>query len=280
MSAVLRALAVAVVVVGLGAGLGWLAGGPTLVQLALLAFGLQWAAFVPSSLARTERFYDLTGALSYLTLLTVALLSAPQITARSALLAGLVAVWAVRLGTFLAWRVHRDGGDRRFDTLKHEAPRFFVAWTLQGLWVFLTPLPVWIALTDPAVALGSAGVLGLLLWGAGFAIEVVADAQKTRFRSDPDNADRFLRTGLWAWSRHPNYFGEIVLWVGVFVLVSPQLDGLQWLALASPALVITLLVGVSGIPLLEARAEDRWGDDPDYRAYVDRTPVLVPRPPR
>jgi steroid 5-alpha reductase family enzyme len=118
------------------------------------------------------------------------------------------------------------------------------------------------------------------LWGAGFAIEAIADHQKARFRADPANRDRFIATGLWAWSRHPNYCGEILLWAGVALVALPALSGFALVTLVSPLFVYVLLTRVSGIPLLEARSDSRWGADPAYRAYKARTPALWLRPPR
>ncbi len=119
-----------------------------------------------------------------------------------------------------------------------------------------------------------------MVWLVGFGIEVAADDQKRAFRADPANRGRFITTGLWAWSRHPNYFGEITLWVGVALVALPALSGWQHLTLVSPLFVGLLLTRVSGVPLLEARGQATWGDDPEYRDYVARTPVLVLRPPR
>ena len=116
---------------------------------------------------------------------------------------------------------------------------------------------------------------GLLIWAAGFAIEATADVQKSRFRADPANRGAFIHTGLWAWSRHPNYFGEIVLWIGVAVIALPVLQGWQYVTLISPLFVILLLTRVSGVPLLEKRADEKWGGQDDYEAYKRRTPVLV-----
>ena len=123
------------------------------------------------------------------------------------------------------------------------------------------------------------GIIGLCTWIVGFAIEVIADMQKTAFRADPTNAGDFITTGLWAWSRHPNYFGEIMLWTGMAIMVLPALAGFQYLMLISPLFVATLLLGVSGVPMLERRADARWGAQSDYQRYKATTPVLVPRPP-
>jgi steroid 5-alpha reductase family enzyme len=215
-----KALVIVLVVVGTATGLGWLTGGFELLLLALAAFAIQWLAFAPAWLWRSERFYDLTGSLTYLALVGLALGTAEALSVRGLLLAACVAIWAVRLGSFLALRVYRAGHDRRFAEIKQSFPRFLVAWTLQGLWTFLTPWAVWLVLLRPVEGLGLVDGLGFALWAAGFAIEVVADAQKSAFRRVPENAGRFIDRGLWAWSRHPNYFGEILLWVGVFVVAS------------------------------------------------------------
>ncbi len=122
--------------------------------------------------------------------------------------------------------------------------------------------------------------MGIVVWVAGFAIEVIADQQKSTFKRNPANAGRYITTGLWAWSRHPNYFGEITLWTGIAIIALPILEGWRWVTLISPVFVFLLLTRVSGIPMLEARGKKRWGDEEAYQAYTRNTPVLVPRPPR
>jgi steroid 5-alpha reductase family enzyme len=193
----------------------------------------------------------------------------------------LVAVWAMRLGSFLFLRVRHDGSDGRFDELKYSFPRFLMTWTLQGLWVLLTLAAGLAAMTTTqSVPMGGLAWTGVALWLIGFAIEAAADAQKRAFRRDPANRGRFITSGLWAWSRHPNYFGEITLWFGIALIASETLSGWRWATLISPLFVFVLLNFISGVPLLEARGKKRWGDDPQYRAYRARTPVLMLRPPR
>jgi len=254
---------------------------PLFAALVVVALVVQWVVFVPSYLARTERFYDLTGSLTYLTLAALALALGPPADTRSWVLATLVAVWAARLGSFLFRRISSAGSDRRFDEMKTSFVRFLVAWTLQGVWVcFTAGAALAVIASDRTAPWGLPSSAGLTLWAVGFTIEVVADRQKSRFRSRPENEGRFISSGLWAWSRHPNYFGEIVLWIGVALVAIPALSGWQYVTLLSPVFVTLLLTKVSGIPLLEERADATWGDDPEYRAYRSRTPVLVPRPPR
>ncbi len=253
---------------------------PVVAICAAVAFGLNWAVFVPSLLARTERYYDLTGSITYLTVVALALVLAPS-SPTAVLLGVLVALWAARLGSFLFARIRRDGSDGRFDAFIGDPLRFAVTWTLQGLWVVLTAGAALAAMTARGdTGIGPLAVVGAVVWVLGFALEVAADRQKRAFRADPANAGRFITSGVWAWSRHPNYFGEITLWCGIALIALPALDGWQYVTLVSPVFVTVLLTRVSGIPLLERRSAKRWGDDPEYRRYVERTPVLVPRPPR
>ena len=278
---------VVAVVVGVGLAAAGSSGGATVGSLGIfalcvaVAFAVNWVVWLPSTLARTERFYDLTGTLTYLAVVVLAVALTPGWATRSLVLAALVGVWTLRLGTFLFARVRADGGDGRFDSIKTRPVAFLSTWTLQGLWVSVTAAAALAAITAPGDgALGVWGVLGILAWVKGFTVEVVADHQKRVFRRDPANEGRFITTGLWAWSRHPNYYGEIVLWVGVALVAVPALEGWRWVTLVSPVFVWLLLTRVSGIPLLERRAQARWGEDPDWQDYQARTPALWPRPPR
>jgi len=253
---------------------GW----PALTVLALAAFAIQWLAFIPARLLRTERFYDLTGSLTYIAITLGAIVTAARLSSVQWVIAAMMVVWAGRLGTFLFRRIHAVGGDQRFDHIKVSSSRFFVAWTLQGAWVVMTSCAGLLAvLSAEPVPPGALTLLGASLWLLGFVIEVTADRQKARFRMDPDNQGRFIHSGLWARSRHPNYFGEILLWVGIAVMAAPYLSGPQWLVLLSPLFVYGLLTRVSGIPTLARRGQQLWGDDPAYLAYLERTPRLLPR---
>ncbi len=248
--------------------------------VAVVAFAVNWIAFVPSYLNRTEHYYDLVGSLTYLSTTLLAAFLASPLDGRAWLLLILVVIWSGRLGIFLFRRVRSAGRDSRFDKIKQSAPRFLVAWTTLGLWVVFTAPAAHAAIaSDQPRSFGVWAVVGLVLWLAGFGMEAVADAQKSAFRADPANDGRFITTGLWAWSRHPNYFGEIMLWVGVAVIALPALSGWQYITLLSPVFVYLLLTRVSGVPMLERKADKRWGGEEAYEAYKARTPVLVPRPP-
>lgn len=253
---------------------------PVFALCGLLAFAVNWLVFIPSSAARTEKFYDLTGSVTYTTVTVVAVALSSDLDARAWIVAAMVIVWTARLGIFLFGRISREGKDSRFDEIKVNPTRFFMAWTIQGLWVLLTAAAALaIITTTERQDLGPLGYIGIVVWLAGFTIEAVADRQKSNFRKDPSNEGRFISSGLWAWSRHPNYFGEITLWTGIALIAIPVLSGWQWVVLISPVFVTILLTRISGIPMLEKKADERWGDEDDYKRYKESTPVLVPRPP-
>lgn len=274
---------VALIIIGYLVALAGSQGGSTAFGLPVfalavgLAFLIQWLAFIPAFTLQTEKFFDLTGSLTYITVSTLALLFSPGQDARSALLYTLVLIWAVRLGSFLFRRIQKAGKDDRFDEIKPDFLRFLNVWTIQALWVTFTLAAALVAITSATrKSLDLFAGLGLLVWGIGFAIEVAADSQKGAFNADPLNQGRFITTGLWARSRHPNYFGEILLWVGVAIIALPVLHGWQWVALISPVFVTLLLTRLSGVPLLEAKADKKWGGQQDYEEYKKNTPVLIP----
>lgn len=245
-------------------------------KMLAVSVGVQWVGWAGAAYLQTEKFYDLVGSGTFL---LVARLSYARSagTLRQKVVSLLIMVWACRLGTFLFHRVMKVGEDKRFDSAKHDPAKFFTFWTIQGLWVFITLIPA-IALNTCTrnPVLGVRDFLGVGLWTGGFLMEVVADLQKSVFKSDPENKGKFIQSGLWGVSRHPNYFGEITLWAGVFLTCSSVFRGPQYLAVLSPVMVALLITQLSGIPLLEAAGEKRWGSDPEYQRYVRDTPVLVP----
>lgn len=248
---------------------------------ASVSFVLHWIIFIPSFAFQTEHYFDLTGSISYLSAVALAFYLNPSVDPRDLLIGLLIVVWAVRLGSFLFMRVKQDGKDDRFTIMKTQFHWFLMTWTLGGLWVFLTMAAGLAAITsDTTQPFGLMAYLGLALWIFGFSIEVIADRQKRVFKKNQQKDKEFITSGLWAWSRHPNYFGEITLWIGLTLIALPVLSGWQLVTLISPVFVYILLTKISGIPLLENRGMKKWGSDPEYIDYVNRTPALILKKPK
>jgi len=254
---------------------------PLFAVCGAIGFILHWAIFIPSYAFQTEHYFDLTGSLSYITTVIVAMVLNPSLDIRDLIICAMILVWAVRLGSFLFWRIKKDGQDKRFIVMKTKFTWFLLTWTLGGLWVLVTMAAGLAALTsNTTVELGILGYVGITLWLFGFAVEVIADNQKRQFKKDPNNRDRFITSGLWSWSQHPNYFGEITLWLGLALLTYPVLSGWQLVTLISPIFVYLLLTRLSGIPTLDRLAKEKWGSDSDYKAYVEATSKLMLAPPK
>ena len=244
-------------------------------NLILLIFFIQWISFIPAYILKTEKFFDLMGSITYLTTVLAALYITDSGKISDYMIVSCVVIWAIRLGSFLFMRIHKAGEDRRFREIKTNFTRFFMTWTLQGMWVSMCLLCVLTALSsNNGIILNNVFYFGLLIFIFGFIIEVIADNQKTVFRKDVNNKDKFITTGLWSYSRHPNYLGEILLWFGVAIMSFSSLQGLQYLTLISPIFVYILLVYISGIRMLENQADKKWGHLDSYKEYLKNTPRL------
>ena len=250
-------------------------------QLLVMIFVIQWLAYIPAFLFKTEKFYDLTGSLTYITAILFALYSTntPQNLDLGSLIIGIaIILWAIRLGSFLFMRIHKDKKDGRFDSIKTSFSQFFMTWTLQGMWVFICSSAALVAIANPTgVPVNSVFIIGLALFILGFVVEIIADNQKSAFRSIPENKDAFINEGLWARSRHPNYFGEITLWTGITVMGISTFEGMNYLALFSPIFSYLLLNYVSGVRMLEHRGQKKWGHLDAYKTYKESTPKLIPK---
>ena len=244
-------------------------------NLILLIFCIQWVSFIPAFIFQTEKFYDLTGSITYLTAIFYTLYVTGSNNLSDLIIVACVAVWAIRLGSFLFMRIHKAGEDRRFRTIKPNFTRFLMTWTLQGMWVSMCLLCVLTALSSySGVIMNSIFFIGLIVFILGLSIEIIADYQKTVFRRNIENKDKFITTGLWSLSRHPNYFGEILLWTGVAVMSISSLQGLQYITLISPIFVYILLVYISGVRILEDQAKKKWGHLDSFKEYLKNTPRL------
>ena len=260
----------------------WHNGYPILFLCMVASFIVHWVAFIPSFLANTEKFYDITGTVAYLVVLFIASSltmdsSNGKLGLRSMVVIGMVSLWAIRLGIFLFIRVLRVGEDRRFREAKKSFSKYLVWWTMSALWVFLTTAnALTLIINNKKLVNEPIFYLGVLIWIVGICFEVIADEQKRRFRINKKNKNKFISSGLWSISRHPNYFGEILLWVGVAVISFPTLDGFQYVTLISPIFIYVLLTKISGVNLLEDHADKKWCDSEDYKKYKQKTSTLIP----
>ena len=250
-------------------------------QLLVMIFVIQWLAYIPAFIFKTEKFYDLTGSFTYIAAILYALYStnsSQNLDLGSLIIGTAIILWAIRLGSFLFMRIHKDKKDGRFDSIKTSFSQFFMTWTLQGMWVFICSSAALVAIANPTgVVVNSVFIIGLGLFLLGFVVEVIADNQKSVFRSIPENKDSFINEGLWARSRHPNYFGEITLWTGITVMGISTFDGMNYLALFSPIFSYLLLNYVSGVRMLEYRGHKKWGHLDSYKKYKEETPKLIPK---
>ncbi len=245
-----------------------------LISMAVL---IQFVIFLPSFLLQTEKFYDLTGSLTYISVTSIAYISLDNPTTIDTILYLYVIVWAGRLGIFLFRRINKDGKDERFDKAKKKFFWFLQYWMGQAAWVVFTAGASILAILSPVEAeLEVLAFIGIFLWWSGFLIEVISDYQKRKFRETSDPKTEFISTGLWARSRHPNYFGEITLWVGMAVISLSSLSGIEYVtAIVSPLFVYLLLRKAEGVPMLERIADERYGELSDYQDYKANTPVLM-----
>jgi len=244
-----------------------------------ISLAIQAAFFVVAATLRTDKVTDLSYGLTFV-LIAAALLarshawSPPQLV-----LAGMVAAWGVRLAGYLLFRIIHMGRDARFDGIRERFWPFFTFWLGQGVavWVIMLPVTIWFGAPGAWTPWMS---LGGTVWALGLVIETVADAQKFAVKSRPGGGSQWMTTGVWKYSRHPNYFGELLCWWGVFLYVAGSFTGWQWAGGLGPMAITYILLRVTGIPTLEAAAQKKWGADPAYLAHVRRTSRLIPWPPR
>ena len=262
-------------------GIAYLTGSVIVKNAVLLAFVIHWVAYIPAYMLQTEKFYDLTGSITYLCVVWFAFLSSYQsisLNFGNLILVLFISMWTIRLGVFLFMRIHKAGEDKRFRTIKTSASQFFMTFTLSGLWVTLCSMCALVAISSSeGIVMNSLTYIGIILFIIGFSIEVIADNQKTAFRSIEANKDSFITSGLWSKSRHPNYFGEVLLWFAIAVISFSSLEGLQLITLISPLFTYILLVYVSGVRMLEDMNDQKWANDEGYKSYKKSTPMLFPK---
>ncbi len=250
------------------------------VLSALAAVVVNGVFFAYAALRKTDVVTDLSYSLSFALVSVVLILRNLGASPAALVPAVLTLLWAARLGSYLFTRIIKIKVDHRFDDKRDDPWKFASFWSLQAVAVFVILLPVVASIASPVSprSFGPFEIAGMVLWLAGFVIEVEADAQKSAFKKS--GKPGVITTGLWSWSRHPNYFGESLLWWGLFLYTVPALSGFLWVSVLGPVFITVLLLFVSGIPLLEKSADAKYGSDPAYREYKRRTSVFIPLPPK
>ena len=238
---------------------------------------IQIIFFIPSFFLKTEKLYDLIGSTTYIFVALIAYLSVDNKTTTDTILLFFVIIWGTRLGTYLFKRIQRDSEDVRFEKAKRNFFWFLQYWMGQALWVSITSCAAVIAILKPeSNTLNIYGYIGIIFWIFGFTFEVIADLQKNNFKKSQNTTQNYISTGLWSKSRHPNYFGEITLWVGMYIISLSSFSGIEYLTIISPIFVYILLTRMSGINMLEKIADERYGHLDEYLEYKEKTPILVP----
>lgn len=242
----------------------------------IVSLGINILMFIPAYLLRTDKLTDISYAVTFSVLGIIAIVLG-GITIPALILLVAILLWASRLGIYLLIRIHKMGRDKRFDEMRKSFWRFGRFWILQGITVWIVLLPSMLFLTKSPKELSWYSCIGLVIWTFGLTIETLADIQKFRFINNLDNKGKWINSGIWKYSRHPNYFGEIILWLGLYIFVLGNLStGEAFVGVIGPLYIAFLILFVSGVPLLEKAAEKKWGENNEYQNYKKKTSMLIP----
>ncbi|PIA33575.1 hypothetical protein AQUCO_04100187v1 [Aquilegia coerulea] len=251
-----------------------------LALTAIITVVYQLVFFIITALLKFDKVTDFAGSTNFIILSIVTLVLKGDWHFRQVILTLLVVIWGLRLGLFLLMRILQWGEDRRLDAMRCNFGKLAVFWTFQAVWVWTVSLPVTVVnASDSHPSIQAVDIVGWIMWAVGLLVEATADQQKLLFKNSTQNRGKWCNVGLWKVSRHPNYFGELLLWWGIFVASTPILEGAEWLVIFGPLFLSLLLLFVSGIPLLEESADKKFSNKADYRFYKKTTSPLIPLPP-
>ncbi|KZV56494.1 hypothetical protein F511_22302 [Dorcoceras hygrometricum] len=251
-----------------------------LALTAIVTVGYQLFFFIITALLKIDKLTDFAGSTNFVVLAVLTLVVKGSWHFRQVVLSLLVIIWGLRLGVFLLMRILQWGEDRRFDEMRTNFGKLAFFWIFQALWVWTVSLPLTVVNSsnrNPSVQ--SRDIIGWIMWSIGIFVEATADQQKLLFKNNQENRGRWCNVGLWKYSRHPNYFGEILLWWGIFVAATPVLKNAEWLVILGPIFLTLLILFLSGIPLLEKSSDLKYGNTSEYIHYKRTTSPLVLLPP-
>lgn len=255
-----------------------------MMSLILISLGIalliQLVMFIPAFIFKTDKLTDMSYGLTFIILALIVLLQSTLSTGKLILLA-IISIWAIRLVIYLFVRIKKIGKDKRFDGMREDFRKFLSFWILQGFSVWMIMIPSSIYLGSSVTTISIISLVGLVIWVKGLLIETIADYQKFMFKNNPKNKSKWTQTGLWKYSRHPNYFGEMLCWIGVYIFTFSSLQGLNILfGLASPIYITFILLFVTGIPKLEKKYDERYKGNKEYEEYKRKTSLFVLLPPK
>jgi steroid 5-alpha reductase family enzyme len=242
----------------------------------LISLLIQFILFIPAYLFKTDKLTDLSYSLSFIVLSLFAFFSNSYSIIKLMLLL-MINFWGIRLGFYLFYRINKIGRDKRFDKIRIDFFKFSGFWLLQAMSVFIILLNSLILFSKNLsfISFNNLSIIGVIIWFIGLLIESVSDIQKFKFKKN--NKNTWTNTGLWKYSRHPNYFGEMLCWIGIFVFSIFYLD-FKYILLSSisPILIIILLRFVTGIPTTEKRLDIKFKNNKSYKEYKQKTNLLLP----
>jgi steroid 5-alpha reductase family enzyme len=249
-----------------------------LILSLIVSLAINMAMFLVAYKFQSDKLTDISYALTFIVLSLLVFTNTLHQVVYSSILVAMVCVWAIRIGWYLLQRVLKVGKDKRFDGMREDFVKFGRFWLGQAITVWVLTIPMELAAKKGSKFTAIACV-GLAIWFSGFIIEAISDYEKKLFRDNPKNSGKWIEDGLWGYSRHPNYFGEILVWTGIYLASFSHLNTAQRLVcLVSPLYITLLLRFVSGVPMLEKSAEKKWGKLSAYKKYKQRTNLIIPVP--
>ncbi len=246
-----------------------------------LSLGINLLFFIVAFALKTDKFTDFTYGITFIILALFLNFTNQTYFPIQILITLMIIIWAIRLISYLVIRILRIKKDSRFDDKRENLLSFLQFWVFQGIAVWIIMLPAILILTQSdSIPVSSIMIMGMIVWLMGLLLESIADGQKFKFKSNPKNKDMWIQSGLWKYSRHPNYFGEMLVWWGIYLIVMPTLQGLAWLTIIGPIFITYILMFVSGIPLLEKKYDQKYVENVKYQEYRRKTSLLIPLPPK
>ena len=245
-----------------------------------LIFAIQIVFFALAASFKTDKFTDLSYGLTFVAVVLFLFFTKSSQSFVQSITVLLITAWGLRLAGYLFVRILKTKKDTRFDKIRNDPVKFAKFWFLQAVSIFIILLPAFVILNSDKTTNFSYLWIGFMISAGGLTIEAIADQQKFAFKNKAENKDRWISTGLWKYSRHPNYFGEILIWWGIFAIALPYLENWLYMIIARPLFITFLLLFVTGIPTLEKKHEEKYKNEPDFAKYKSKTSLLIPLPPK